>query len=207
MNLESSASPHSEQAEQAEDGCIDVPVLEGDWNPASNVSTGHSAVPSDAAIDMAQRCDLWCKLTQCSACALRCSFARTTFSEHRFLLLRNRLLEISLWVGCAILMFVLKVGHIPEEALSDGYAVNGVAREVIVSAAAQEVPTQRTAPSSHIEFGRCQFSHAVQLVARDTFAEHATVPYASSLPKDLVEQPRSDADGGAEVQAIPQTDH
>ena len=70
-----------------------------------------------------------------------------------------------------------------------------------MSAASQEVPTQRTAPSSHIE-SEGVVSHAVQLVARDTFAEHATIPYASSLPKDLVEQPRSDADGGAEVQAI-----
>ena len=73
-------------------------------------------------------------------------------------------------------------GHIPEEALSDGYAVNGVAREVIVSAAAQEVPTQRTAPSSHIE-SEGAVSHAVQLVARDTFAEHANSSLCQFIAK------------------------
>ena len=96
-------------------------------------------------------------------------------------------------------------GHIPEEALSDGYAVNGVAREGIVSAASQEVPTQRTAPSSHIE-SEGAVSHAVQLVARAMFAEHATVPYASSLPKDLVEPwpltaPKSPARAAGSLQA------
>ena len=40
------------------------------------------------------------------------------------------------------------------------------------------------------------------LFSTTSFTNHARVPYASSLPKDLVEQPQSDADGGAEVQAI-----
>ena len=200
VNLESSASPHSEQAEQAEDGCIDVPVLEGDWNPASNVSTGHSAVPSDAAIDMAKGVIFGASSHSAvpahSDAASQGQLSQNTDSVVAESITRNLIVG-----GMCDSDVRSQSGHIPEEALSDGYAVNGVAREVIVSAAAQEVPTQRTAPSSHIE-SEGAVSHAVQLVARDTFAEHATVPYASSLPKDLVEQPRSDADGGAEVQAI-----
>ena len=200
VNLESSASPHSEQAEQAEDGCIDVPVLEGDWNPASNVSNGHSAVPSDAAIDMA-RGVIFGASSHSAVPAHSDAASHGQLSQNTDSVVAQSITRNLIVGGMCDSDVRSQSGHIPEEALSDGYAVNGVAREVIVSAAAQEVPTQRTAPSSYIE-SEGAVSHAVQLVARDTFAEHATVPYASSLPKDLVEQPRSDADGGAEVQAI-----
>ena len=87
-------------------------------------------------------------------------------------------------------------GHIPEEALSDGYAANGVAREVIASATLQDVPPQGTAASSHID------SEGADGQIMNLVAQHSAIPHAKSLPNDLVEEARSDADGGEEVQAM-----
>ena len=87
-------------------------------------------------------------------------------------------------------------GHIPDEALSDGYAANGVAREVIASATLQHVPPQGTAASSHID------SEGADGQIMNLVAQHSAIPYAKSLPNDLVEEARSDADGGEEVQAM-----
>ena len=90
-------------------------------------------------------------------------------------------------------------GQMPEETLSDGYVANGIARDVIASAASQHMPTQQNDPS-HITSEGVPF-HTTQLVARET-ATVQPVSFASSQPRDIVEQERSDANGDEEVRAI-----
>ena len=90
-------------------------------------------------------------------------------------------------------------GQMPEETLSDGYVANGIARDVIVSAASQHVPAQQNGPS-HVTSEGVPF-HITQLVARET-ATVQPVSFASSQPRDVVEQERSDANGDEEVRAI-----
>ena len=89
-------------------------------------------------------------------------------------------------------------GQMPEETLSDGYVANGIARDVIASAASQHVPAQQNGPSHITSQG--EPSHAGQL-ARET-AIVQPVSFASSQPRDVVEQERSDANGDEEVRAI-----
>ena len=90
-------------------------------------------------------------------------------------------------------------GQMPEETLSDGYVANGIARDVIASAASQHMPAQQNDPS-HITSEGVPF-HTTQLVARET-ATVQPVSFASSQPRDIVEQERSDANGDEEVRAI-----
>eukprot|EP00434_Breviolum_minutum_P023381 symbB.v1.2.020626.t1/scaffold1744.1/size103388/1 len=90
-------------------------------------------------------------------------------------------------------------GQMPEETLSDGYVANGIARDVIASAASQHMPAQQNDPS-HITSEGVPF-HTTQLVARET-AIVQPFSFASSQPRDVAEQERSDANGDEEVRAI-----